>query len=139
MSILLDFKSNRHAIFKLNYHLVVATKYRNSCITTDMMNRLKEIAENLFTQWQCEIIEMNGEADHIHILFDAPPQVQLSKLINNFKTVSSRYIRKEFAEHLSKYYWKPFFWSRSYMLFTTGGAPLEVVKKYIESQGKTHG
>lgn len=104
-----------------------------------MMNRLKEIAENLFTQWQCEIIEMNGEADHIHILFDAPPQVQLSKLINNFKTVSSRYIRKEFAEHLSKYYWKPFFWSRSYMLFTTGGAPLEVVKKYIESQGKTHG
>ncbi|EGL83084.1 transposase IS200-family protein [Caldalkalibacillus thermarum TA2.A1] len=134
-----DFKRNRHAVYRLVYHLVVVTKYRHSCITPEMMNRLKEIAIKLFNQWNAEIIEMNGESDHIHILFEAPPQVQLSKLINNFKTVSSRYIRKEFADHLKKHYWKPYFWSRSYMLFTTGGAPLEVIKAYIEQQGKKNG
>lgn len=100
------------------------------------MKRLKEIAEDLFSGWNCEIIEMNGEEDHVHILFDAPPQIQLSKVINSFKTVSSRYIRKEFQEELKPFYWKPYFWSHSYMVLTTGGATIEVIKKYIENQGK---
>lgn len=139
MCILQDFKRNRHAVYRLYYHLVVVTKYRHACITPEIMARLKEIAHDLFNKWGAEVIEMNGENDHVHILFEAPPQVQLSKLVNNFKTVSSRYIRKEFADHLSRYYWKPFFWSRSYMLFTTGGAPLEVIKKYIEQQGQQNG
>ncbi len=100
------------------------------------MERLKEIANNLFSKWNCEIIEMNGEEDHIHILFEAPPQINLANTINSFKTVTSRYIRKEFEEHLKNYYWKPYFWSRSYLILTTGGAPLEVIKKYIEEQGQ---
>jgi putative transposase len=110
------------------------TKYRHKCITKDILERIEEIAQNLFTTWKCEIIEINGEADHIHILFEAPPQVQPSKLINNFKTVSSRYLRKEFSEHLSKFYWKPYFWSQSYLIISTGGATIEVIKKYIEEQ-----
>ena len=100
-----------------------------------MHTRLREIADDLFTKWDCEIIEMNGEEDHIHILFNAPPQIQLSKIINSFKTVSSRYIRKEFPKELAPYYWKPYFWSQSYMVFTTGGATIEVIKQYIENQG----
>ena len=130
-----EFKRNRHALFKLTYHLVVVTKYRHKCINDAMQLRLQEIASDLFAKWDCEIIEMNGEEDHVHILFDAPPQIQLSKIINSFKTVSSRYIRKEFQKELSPYYWKPYFWSQSYMVLTTGGATLEVVKQYIENQG----
>ena len=81
-------------------------------------------------------MEMNRESDPIHLLFDAPPQIQLSKMINSYKTVTSRLIRKEFAEHLQKFYWKPYFWSQSYMVLSTGGATINVIKKYIEEQGK---
>jgi len=101
-----------------------------------MMERLKEITNKLFERWDCKLIEMNGEEDHIHILFDAPPQINLANTINNYKTVTSRYIRKEFPKELSKFYWKPYFWSRSYMILSTGGATIEVIKKYIEKQGQ---
>ncbi|SDJ22555.1 putative transposase, partial [Alteribacillus bidgolensis] len=77
---------------------------------------------------------MNGEADHVHILFDAPPQINLANTINSYKTVTSRYIRKEFAKELSQYFWKPYFWSRSYMVLSTGGTTIETIKKYIEEQ-----
>lgn len=131
---MLDIKRNRHSVYKLTYHLVVVTKYRHKCISKEMLTRLNEIASNLFSTVGCEIIEFNGEEDHIHILFEAPPQIQLSKLINSFKTVSSRYIRKEFSQHLSKFYWKPYFWNRSYLVLTTGGAPIDIIRKYIEEQ-----
>ena len=130
-----ELKKNRHALYKLTCHLVVATKYRHKCINNVMHTRLREIADDLFTKWDCEIIEMNGEEDHIHILFDAPPQIQLSKIINSFKTVSSRYIRKEFPKELAPYYWKPYFWSQSYMVLTIGSTTIEVIKQYIENQG----
>jgi len=129
------YKKNRHAYYKLTYHLVIVTKYRHKYIDTKIMDRLVEITKNLFEKWNCDLIEMNGEEDHIHILFDAPPQINLANIINNYKTVTSRYIRKEFQEELSKYYWKPYFWSRSYMVLSTGGATIEVIKKYIEEQG----
>lgn len=129
------YKKNRHAYYKLTYHLVIVTKYRHKYIDTKIMDRLVEITKNLFEKWNCDLIEMNGEEDHIHILFDAPPQINLANIINNYKTVTSRYIRKEFPEELSKYYWKPYFWSRSYMVLSTGGATIEVIKKYIEEQG----
>ena len=130
-----EFKKNRHALYKLTYHLVVTTKYRHKCINNVMHTRLREIADDLFTKWDCEIIEMNGEEDHIHILFEAPPQIQLSNIINSFKTVSSRYIRKEFPKELALYYWKPYFWSQSYMVLTIGSTTIEVIKQYIENQG----
>jgi putative transposase len=81
-------------------------------------------------------MEFNGESDHIHLLLNAHPALDLSKLINSMKTVSSRLIRKEFATHLKKYYWKPVFWTRAYCLLTCGGAPLEIIKQYIEKQDK---
>lgn len=130
------YNRNRHAFYKLTYHLVVVTKYRHPCINEDVMSRLREITKDLFNRWKCEILEMNGKEDHIHILFDAPPQLNLANTINSYKTVTSRYIRKEFAEHLKPFYWKPFFWSRSYMILTTGGATIETIKSYIENQGK---
>ena len=129
-----EYSKNRHSCYALNYHLVVVTKYRNKCINKAILDRLTEIAYSIFEKNNCIIEEINGESDHIHISFQAPPQVQLSKLINSFKSVSSRYVRKEFAEHLSKYYWKPYFWNESYFILSTGGAPQEVIKKYIQEQ-----
>src|SRR5690625_304926 len=134
--VFIHFNKNRHANYKLTYHLVVVTKYRHPVIIDPIKKRLEEVAENLFTKWNCEILEINSEKDHLHILFDAPPQINLANTINSFKTVTSRYIRKEFTEFLAKYYWKPYFWSRSYLILTTGEAPIEVIKKYIENQDR---
>lgn len=130
-----SYRKNRHSCYKLTYHLVVVTKYRNKVITNEILKRLEEIFKDIMeNSWKCEVFEFNGESDHIHVLFSAPPQVELAKLINNLKTVSSRRIRKEFSEHVSKYYWKPYFWSNSYLILSTGGATIEVIKKYIQEQ-----
>ena len=131
-----DIKTNRHAAFNLKYHLVVVTKYRHKCITNLMMKDIEDICIRLFTDKNCNILEFNGESDHIHIMFDAPPQIRLSTFINNLKTVTSRLIRKKYKDYLSKYYWKPVFWSRSYCIITTGGASIETIRKYIQSQGQ---
>jgi putative transposase len=130
-----EFKKLHHCVYNLKYHLVLVTKYRKKCISNQMMSRLKQIFIELCQKWECNLIEFNGEADHIHILLDVNPKIALSIFINNLKTVSSRYIRKEFSNHLSKFYFKnPVFWSRSYCVLTCGGAPLSVIKQYIEQQ-----
>lgn len=130
-----DYNVNRHSCYKLTYHLVVVTKYRNKVINKEISNRLKEITLDVMqSSFKCDVIEFNCESDHMHILFEAPPQVQISKVVNSLKTVTSRRLRKEFEEHISKYYWKPYFWSNSYLVLTTGGAPIEIIKKYIQSQ-----
>ena len=100
-----------------------------------MLERLRVIIQKTLEKWSSELMEFNGEADHVHLLFQTNPTVQLSKLVNNLKTVSSRLIRKEFREHLSRIYWKPVFWHRSYCLISTGGVTIEVLRKYIEEQG----
>lgn len=90
-------------------------------------------------KWDCKLIEFGGEANHIHILFEAIPSIDLSNLVNNLKTVSSRLMRKEYAEHLKKFYWseKPMFWGGSYALITVGTqAPLEKLIQYVQNQEK---
>ncbi|UUI01773.1 IS200/IS605 family transposase [Oceanobacillus jeddahense] len=100
----MHYKKNRHAKYRLTYHLVVVTKYRHPVLIEPIKKRLEEIANHLFSRWGCEVLELNSGKDHLHILFDAPPQINLAKSINNLKTVSSRYIRKEFAVFLAPYY-----------------------------------
>ena len=105
------YSRNRHAVYKLQYHLVVVTKYRHPVITGKLNDRLLEISRSVIEEyWKSKIIEMNTDKDHIHILFETSPQTQLSRLINNYKTVTSRLIRKEFAEELKPYYCRPYFW-----------------------------
>lgn len=101
-----------------------------------MLERLKETAQRILARWHGELMEFNGEADHIHLLVSIPPKVAPSALVNNLKTVTARLIRKEFAEHLARFFRKPVFWSRSYCIITCGGAPLSVIKQYIEQQGE---
>ncbi|MGL5382052.1 MAG: IS200/IS605 family transposase [Culicoidibacterales bacterium] len=133
----MHYNKNRHSCYKLSYHLVVVTKYRHKVIDEAIKKRLIAIfTEILEERWGCQLIEINTDEDHLHVLFDAPPQVQLSKLVNNLKTVSSRLIRKEFSAQLAPYYWKPYFWSNSYLILSTGGATTDMIKKYIENQGQ---
>jgi putative transposase len=124
-----------HCVFSLHFHLVIVTKYRRKVITKEMLERLRAIFQETLDKWHSELIEFNGEEDHIHLLFRTPPTVQLSKLVNNLKTVSSRLIRRDFRKHVNGFYRKPVFWHRSYCLITTGGATIEILRKYIEEQG----
>ena len=127
-------KSHYHCVYDMKYHLVLVTKYRRKCFTSEMLVRMKEIVENLLSSQEVELLEFGGETDHIHLLISLNPTVQPSKLINSLKTVTSRLLRKEFAAHLAKYYWKPVLWSRAYCLLTAGGAPIETLRRYIENQ-----
>jgi len=124
----------RHSVYRLQYHLIMTTKYRKRCITEEMFLYLKNETERLFKAQDVELIEMSYEPDNVHILFSAPPTICLSTFVNSYKSVSSRFIRKEFIEHLKKYYWKNVFWNKSYMILSSGEAPIEVIKRYIENQ-----
>ena len=132
-----EYNKNRHAVYKLRYHLVVVTKYRHPVIEELLKDRLIDISYDIIeNRWKSEIIEINTDKDHIHILFETSPQTQLSKLINNYKTVTSRLIRKEFEEQLRPYYWKPYFWSDTYFISSVSETSEAMIKRYIQSQGK---
>jgi len=124
--------SNKHSVFLLYYHLVLVTKYRARVITPSISARLREIFERVGQKHYVSLEEWGAEEDHVHILFRTRPSTHLSKFINAYKSASSRLIKKEFPE-IRKKLWKEYFWSRSYCLLTTGGAPLELIKKYLES------
>jgi putative transposase len=102
-----------------------------------MRERLRKIFSDLCEKWECGLLECNGEADHIHLLVKLTPKVTPSIFVNNLKTVSSRLLRRDFGGELGRVYKKPVLWSRSYCLLTCGGAPLTVIKQYIEQQASS--
>ncbi len=126
-------KGNR-SVFSLNIHLVLVTKYRRKVITADILRRLNEIFDATCTKWRCTLKEFNGEVDHVHLVISFPPDVQVSTLVGNLKTVSSRLIRKEFADWISQFYKKPVFWSGAYFVASCGGVTLDHLKSYVEKQ-----
>ena len=127
--------NNNHSVFLLTYHLVLVVKYRRKVIDETMALRIREIGETIGKNYHITYLEYNHDRDHIHIVFKAHPNSTLSKYINAFKSASSRLLKKEFP-HVRDKLWKDYFWSQSYCLLTTGGAPLDILKKYIESQGE---
>ena len=128
------YKSHSRAVSDLKAHLVLTTKHRRKVITAPMLIRLGEIFEQLCLKWGCQIVEFNGEADHVHLLFSFYPQMQLSKFVNNLKTVSSIYIRKEFAAEVQQFYRKPVFWHSAYFIASCGGVTVEQLKRYVQEQ-----
>ena len=131
----MELDNNNHSVFALFYHLVLVTKYRRNVIDNDISVRLREIFEYIAPTYKITVQEWNHDSDHLHILFRAHPKSEISKFLNAYKAASSRLIKKEFPQICDKL-WKGFFWSRSFCLLTAGGAPLEVLKRYIESQGE---
>ena len=127
--------SNNHSVFLLYYDLVLVVKYRRKVIDDTISNRLKEIFEYIQSNYNITLQEWNHDKDHVHILFKAHPNSEISKFLNSYKSASSRLIKKEFPQ-IRKSLWKEYFWSKSFCLLTTGGAPIDVIKEYIESQGK---
>ena len=118
-----------------DYHLVLVIKYRRNVIDELISIRLKEIFEYVAPNYNISLQEWNQDRDHVHILFKAHPNSELSKFINAYKSASSRLIKKDYP-YLREALWKESFWSRSFCLLTTGGAPIEVIKRYIENQGE---
>ncbi len=132
-------KTRSNSAFRLIYHLVLVTKFRRKSLTGEMLERLEELIKELLRKWECDPIEFGGEADHVHMLFETHPSVDLSKLVNNIKTVSSRRLRSEYADHLSQFYWgtKPQFWSGSYAIISVGAqVMLEKLIEYVQNQEK---
>jgi putative transposase len=128
-------KTLYHCVYNLNFHLVVVTKYGRKCLTEPMRQSLRAIFAATLEKWGGTLLECDGEADHMHLLFEVPPTVQLSKCVNNLKTVSSRLLRKAYGPELARWYRQPVLWSRSYCVLSCGGAPLSVLRQYIEQQG----
>ena len=134
----MNLDNNNHSVFSLNYHLILVVKYRKKIINDTISNRLKEIFDKISSSYNITVMEWNHDIDHVHILFKAEPNSELSKFINAYKSASSRLIKKEFPE-IKTQLWKEYFWSRSFCLITTGGASIETIKQYIQSQGYKNG
>ena len=127
--------SNNHSVFLMYYHLVLVVKYRRQAFDGEISDFAKEMFVEIGSKYNISLVEWNHDKDHIHILFKAHPNSELSKFINAYKSASSRLIKRDFP-HIRKKLWKEMFWSRSFCLLTTGGAPIDTIKKYIESQGQ---
>ncbi|MGC9161220.1 IS200/IS605 family transposase, partial [Acidithiobacillus sp.] len=104
-------------------------------LTPELLAYLREAFTEILEGWRCALLEFGGEADHVHLLVEIHPALNISTLINNLKTASARRARNRFAEHLKPFYWKPYFWHRAYYVGSVGNATLETVRRYVESQG----
>ena len=126
---------NNHSVFLLHYHLVLVVKYRRKVFDDSISDYAKDMFIRISGKYNITLKEWNHDLDHIHIMFKAEPNSEISKFINAYKSASSRLIKKDFPEVKQKL-WKQQFWSRSFCLITSGGASVDAIKEYIENQGK---
>ena len=127
--------SNDHSVCLMHDHLILVVKYRRNVINDAISERLREIFESIAPNYNITVEEWNHDGDHIHVLFKGHPNTGLSKFINAYKSASSRLMKKEFPQ-IRKILWKEMFWSRSFCLLTTGGANIDTIRQYIETQGE---
>lgn len=125
-----DYRTGRHCVFGMHVHLVFVTKYRRGVFTGEHHDFLREVFAKVCADFGAHLMECNGEDDHVHLLVKYPPQVAVSKLVNSLKGVSSRRLRQQYRmrthrEHL---------WSPSYFAASCGGAPLSIIRQYVENQ-----
>ncbi len=131
-----SFRKGRHCIFGLHAHLVFVAKYRRNIFSKRVMDDLQIIFSKVCDDFSAELVECNGEKDHVHLLVNYHPKTALSALVNSLKGVSSRLIRKKNYPEVRLALWKNALWSPSYFAVSCGGAPLTVIKEYIEKQDK---
>lgn len=131
-------KHRSHCVYSLNYNLVMVTKYRRPCLTSAMLSVISASAQERCESRDGELLEINGESDHVHLLASLPPHIAVSEFMNALKTNTARVLRRDFKKELDAWYSEPVLWSRSYCAISVGGAPLEVVKRYIEQQDRPH-
>jgi putative transposase len=128
-----DIRRGRHCVFKMHVHLVFVTKYRRKVFDAAAIDSLRAIFAKVCADFEAVLVEMDGESDHVHLLVEYPPKVAVSALVNSLKGVSSRLLRQEWPD-LQRRYWKGVLWSPSYFAASCGGAPIAIVRQYIEQQ-----
>jgi len=127
----IKYKSNNNIIYSCKYHVVWCPKYRRKVLVGDVERRLKELIIKICAERQSEIIEMEIMPDHVHLLIEVDPQFGIHKQIKEIKGITSKFLRQEFKHLTTKL---PTLWTNSYFVSTVGGAPLEVIKQYVENQ-----
>ena len=129
-----DIRKGRHCVFNMHVHLVFVTQYRHGVFTKEILDDLRSIFEAVCIDFESELVEFEGEDDHVHLLVNYPPKVPISKLVNSLKGVSSRMIRQKKYPSIAKKLWGGALWSPSYFAGSCGGAPIAVIRQYIEQQ-----
>ena len=127
----IKYKSNNNVVYSCKYHIVWCPKYRRKVLIGAVETRLKEIITDVCIEFKSEMIEMEIMPDHVHLLVEVDPQFGIHRLIKNIKGRTSRILRLEFKHLKSRL---PTLWTNSYFVSTVGGAPLEIIKQYIENQ-----
>lgn len=133
-----DIRHGRHCVFNIHVHLVFVTKYRREVFTKEILDELKIIFTDVCKDFEAELVEFDGEDDHVHLMVSYPPKVAISNLVNSLKGVSSRMIRKKDYPSIKRKLWGNMLWSPSYFAGSCGGAPISIIRKYIEQQQTPH-
>ncbi len=132
----MEINTGRHCVFELKVHLVFIPKYRRDVFTSRVLNQLQVIFKDTCLKLESELIEFNGESNHVHLLVSFPPKLSISKLVNSLKGVSSRLIRKFHYPEVQSKLWGSHFWSPSYYVGSSGGVTIEKIRQYIEAQNR---
>ncbi len=131
-------RKGRHCGFMMHVHLIFITKCKGKVFTNEHLKTMRETMDKVCSNFEAEIVEFNGEQDHVHLLLNYPPKVAVSKLVNSLKGVSSRKLKLHHPELNKPADMKNALWSPSYFAGSVGGAPIEVLKQYIEQQDRPH-
>ncbi|RAX07110.1 IS200/IS605 family transposase [Photorhabdus sp. HUG-39] len=129
-----DIRRGRHCIFLMHVHLVFVTKYRRKIFDQDAIEKLRGYFARVCADFAVELVEMDGEQDHVHLLINYPPKLAVSNLVNSLKGVSSRLLRRDRPDIAQRYYYKGVLWTPSYFAGSCGGAPISIIRQYIEQQ-----
>ena len=129
-----DLRRGRYVVFNLHVHLVFVAKYRRKVFTKEVLDDMRGIFESVCTDFEAQLVDFDGENDHVHLLVNYPPKASISKLVNSLKGVSSRMIRKKNYPSIHEKLWGGALWSPSYFAGSCGGAPITIIRQYIEQQ-----
>ena len=132
-----EIRHGRHCIFNMHVHLVFVAKYRREVFSKEVLEELRNIFASVCRDFESELVEFDGESDHVHLLVNYPPKVSVSSLVNSLKGVSSRLIRRMNYPAIRSKLWGNALWSPSYFAGSCGGAPISIIRQYIEQQQKT--
>lgn len=132
-----EIRTGRHCVFNMHVHLVFVAKYRRDVFTKVMLETMHEVFERVCLDFEAELVEFDGEHDHVHLLVNYPPKIAISSLVNSLKGASSRILRTKHPEIKNKL-WGNALWSPSYFAASCGGAPIGIIKQYIQQQQTPH-
>jgi len=129
-----SYYTNRHSCFLLQYHLVLVTKFRNPVLTGAVKENVYHLIRSICEERGYNILALNGDVDHIHLLFEAGPEMTPLEFANVVKTKTARFTRRDFPQEVAKHYTKPYFWSDSYFITTVSETSTKLVTEYIQNQ-----